>query len=57
MKKKKEPALNSSAEIKKLKEEGPERLYLLWGEEDYLRDSFLQTLREICVQNDKTYKN
>ncbi len=48
-KKKKEPALNYSAEIKKLKEEGPDRLYLLWGEEDYLRDSFLQTLREICV--------
>ena len=48
-KKKKEPALNYAAEIKKLKDEGPERLYLLWGEEDYLRDSFLQTLREICV--------
>ena len=48
-KRKKEPALNYSAEIRKLKEEGPERLYLLWGEEDYLRDSYLQTLREICA--------
>ena len=48
MKRKKEPALNYSAEIKKLKEAGPERLYFLWGEEEYLRDSFLQTLREIC---------
>ena len=51
-KRKKESALNYSAEVKKLKEEGPERLYLLWGEEDYLRDSFLQTLREICCGGD-----
>ena len=47
-KRKKEPALNYSAEIKKLKESGPERLYLLWGEEDYLRDSYLATMRELC---------
>ncbi len=48
-KKKKETPLNYGEEIRKLKANGPERLYLLWGEEDYLRDSFLQTLREICV--------
>lgn len=48
-KKKKESALNYSAEVRKVKEEGPARLYLLWGEEDYLRDSFLQVLREICA--------
>ncbi len=48
-KKKKEAALNYGAEIRKLKEEGPDRLYLLWGEEDYLRDSFLGELREICA--------
>ena len=47
-KRKKDPALNYGAEVKKLKEEGPARLYLLWGEEEYLRDSYLQTLREIC---------
>ena len=47
-KKKKEPALNYNAEIKKLKEAGPARLYFLWGEEEYLRDSFLRTLRELC---------
>ena len=47
-KRKKEPALNYSAEIKKLKEAGPARLYFLWGEEEYLRDSFLQALRESC---------
>ena len=48
-KRKKETALNYGAEVKKLKEEGPARLYLLWGEEDYLRDSYLQELREICA--------
>ncbi len=47
-KRKKEPALNYSAEVKKLKEAGPDRLYFLWGEEEYLRDSFLQALREAC---------
>ena len=47
-KRKKEAALNYAAEIRKLKEEGPARLYFLWGEEEYLRDSFLNTLREIC---------
>ena len=53
-KRKKEAALNYSAEIRKLKEAGPERLYLLWGEEDYLRDSFLQTVREICSSGDES---
>ena len=47
-KKKKEPALNYAAEIRKLKEQGPARLYFLWGEEEYLRDSFLAALRELC---------
>jgi len=36
-KRKKEPPLNYNAEIRRLKDQGPERLYLLWGEEDYLR--------------------
>lgn len=48
-KKKKESTLNYSAEVKRVKEDGPARLYLLWGEEDYLRDSFLQVLRELCA--------
>lgn len=47
-KRKKEPALNYGAEVRKLKEEGPARLYLLWGEEDYLRDSFLGELEKLC---------
>ena len=47
-KRKKEPAFNYNAELKQLKEAGPERLYLLWGEEEYLRDSFLKSMQEFC---------
>lgn len=38
------------AERKALREEGPARVYLLRGEEDYLRDSFLKELRAACVE-------
>ena len=33
--------VNYQQEIRRLKEQGPERLYLLWGQEDYLRECFL----------------
>ncbi len=45
---KKEPALNYNEELKQLKAAGPERLYLLWGEEEYLRDSYMKSMRELC---------
>lgn len=32
-----------------LQENGPERLYLLWGEEDYLRESFFAEIKEACL--------
>lgn len=48
MAKKDKPKLNYSAELKRLKEQGPERLYLLWGPEDYLRECFLEELRRSC---------
>ena len=32
-----------------LRENGPERLYLLWGEEDYLRESFFAQVKEACL--------
>lgn len=34
---------------RELKAEGPARLYLLFGEEDYLRESFLGELRAACL--------
>ena len=32
-----------------LRDKGPERLYLFWGEEDYLRESFVTELKKACI--------
>ena len=40
-KKKEEEKLNYNAELRRLKQQGPECLYLLWGPEDYLREQYL----------------
>ena len=48
-KKDKKEKLNYNAEIKALKERGPERLYVLCGPEDYLREAYLEQLRGLCV--------
>lgn len=40
---------NYNSEVRRLREEGPGRLYLLYGPEEYLRERFLETLRESCV--------
>lgn len=37
-----------AVELKTLKDGGPGRLYLLWGAEDYLRESFLEELKRQC---------
>lgn len=49
MAKKSEEKLNYPLELQKLKENGPQRLYLLWGPEDYLRESYLDTLKKLCL--------
>ena len=41
--------LNYASELKALKEQGPERLYLLWGPEDYLREQYLGQLKKLCL--------
>ena len=46
---KEDSKLNYSAEIRALKERGPERLYFLWGPEDYLREQYLLTLKKSCL--------
>lgn len=46
---KKETGSDYSAEVKKLKTNGPERLYLLYGEEDYLVKTLLNKIREACL--------
>lgn len=43
-------AFNYGEERKRLLEEGPQRLYMLRGEEDFLRDSFLEELRKACLE-------
>jgi len=37
------------AVLRELKEKGPARLYLLWGAEDYLRESFFEELKRLCL--------
>lgn len=46
---KKDKGSDYSAENKKLKNEGPQRVYLLWGEEDYLVGYFLSNLQKACL--------
>ena len=49
MAKKDKNSCDFNAELKKLKAGSPDRLYLLYGNEDYLRDFFLTQLREKCI--------
>ena len=44
-----EAKFNYAQEIRRLKDEGPQRLYLLWGKEDYLREQYLLQLKKICL--------
>ena len=46
---KKETPLDYGALVKNLRDKGPEKLYLLWGEEDYLLADFVSRLRAACV--------
>lgn len=43
------PRMDYGAVVNELRQRGPERLYLLWGEEDYLRDSYLDELKKLCL--------
>ena len=43
------PTMDYGAMIRALRQEGPQRVYLLYGDEDYLRDSYLQELKKLCV--------
>lgn len=55
----KDEQFNYAAELRNLKERGPERLYLLWGPEDYLREQYLTQLKKMCLpegEDDFSYK-
>ncbi len=45
----KEVQFNYKAAVGELKREGPGRLYLLWGQEDYLREQYLSELKRLCL--------
>ncbi len=45
----KKSKLNYSEEVRALRSGGPERLYLLYGEEDYLREQFLSEIKKLCL--------
>lgn len=56
---KNEQKLNYAAERRKLHENGPARLYLLWGPEDYLREQYAGELKKVCLpdgDDDFSYK-
>jgi len=46
---KKEAPVKYNEITRELRDNGPERLYLLWGEEDYLKDLYIQELNKICL--------
>ena len=50
MAKKEKEAFNYNKVRDALRQNGPARIYMLRGEEDYLRDSFLEELRAACVE-------
>ena len=45
----KREVLDYSALLKDLNNKGPQRLYMLWGEEDYLISDFICRLRDACL--------
>lgn len=49
MPKKQNEGCDFSSELKQLKSNGPERLYFLFGPEDYLSTYYLENLRAICL--------
>jgi len=48
----KSAATDYNALLRELKAKGPENLYLLWGEEDYLREQFLLEIKKLCIPED-----
>ena len=55
MAKEKKKEFDYSAELKKLKTLGPERVYLLSGEEDYLREQFIAEIRKLCLGGEEDF--
>lgn len=46
---KREKKTDYGSVLRDLKENGPGRLYLLWGAEDYLRESYFDEIKKLCL--------
>ena len=40
---------NYNEQVRALKENGPKRLYFIWGPEDYLSDLFAAEIKKVCL--------
>lgn len=45
----KQAKFDYAAAVRNLRDEGPQRIYLLYGEEDYLREQFFEELKKLTV--------
>ena len=48
---KEKQTMDYGAQIRALRQDGPQRVYILRGEEDYLRDSYLAELKKLCFDD------
>ena len=49
---KNEEKFNYNESVRKLRTQGPERLYLIWGPEDYLAERFFEEIKKQCLTSD-----
>ena len=57
--KKKQEIQDYKVQLRALRQQGPGRLYLLWGREDYLREQYLLQLKKLCIpggEDDFSYR-
>ena len=43
------PNFNYNEQVRALKENGPKRLYFIWGPEDYLSELFVAEIKKVCL--------
>lgn len=51
-KQKNEKKFNYNESVRELKAKGPEKLYLIWGPEDYLSELFFEEIKKLCVADE-----
>lgn len=56
-KKTKEEQLDFAALRRRLRADGPARVYFLYGEEDYLREAFFEEIKKLCVDGESDFNH